>query len=102
MVLNLIIQSTHEPIAKYSAVDIATSDTLQFIKLGMVCFFGAVNRHAIMVHSKDDGEQVTSSDLANNKEHGDVSDRADPGNSAVSEKDPMNNQKDALTPGQEL
>jgi len=102
MVFNLIIQSTHDPISKYSAVDIATSDALQLIKLGMACFFRAVNRHAVVVHSKDYGEQVASGNLANNKEHGDVSERANPSNSAIGEEYPMDNQKDALTPGQEL
>lgn len=102
MVFNLIIQSTHDPISKYSAVDIATSNALQLIKLGMVCFFRAVDRHAVVVHSKDYGEQVASGNLTNNKEHDDVFERANPSNSAIGEKYPMDNQKDALTPGQEL
>jgi hypothetical protein len=91
MMLDLIVETTTEPVTKETVLNITTSDNLDLKELHFLSLFLTNDWHTAMVKGKDKSKSIASSGLAYDKEQELIESIIDPkiGNSA--EDGPVNN-----------
>lgn len=78
MMLDLIVETTAEPVTKRTVLNITTSDNLNFEKLHLFSLLLADDRHTAMVEGEYKSKSISSSCLAYNKKENAVQGTVDP------------------------
>lgn len=98
VVLDLIVQTTEEPVAQRTECYITASHHLDLIKLHGLRLLLRDHRHAVMVQGKHECQQVAGCRLADHKEQHHIGDAADPGHSGKREQGPVQTDTQTLIP----
>lgn len=96
VVFNLIVQSTHKPVADRTKRHITTGNNLNFEELHGFSLLLANNRHTIMVEGEDKSKQVACGGLADEEEQDHAWNGIDPGNGHVGKDNPVQSKTDSF------
>lgn len=91
MMLNLVVETSAEPVSKKTVLNITASDNLNLEKLHLFSLFLADDRHTAVVKGEYKSKSVASGGLANNKEENSVKRRVDPEVGDGTKHSPVNN-----------